>query len=124
MSNVPTWVLADDNFFYKNPILGDSSGNWFVCFDDDDDPEIVVKRGVIGIDDVLKKLPRDSRLISGVCRMSRCFPSSWKVCPAQRAFVEISAPISSELILKSDRKLASEDFRAKHMDCVYYSFGR
>lgn len=41
MSLVPTYVQAVDGQFYKNPIL--SGNDWFLCFDDDDPPELVVE---------------------------------------------------------------------------------
>lgn len=40
MSLVSTYVKAVDGKFYKNPVL--SGPNWFVCFDDDDPPELVI----------------------------------------------------------------------------------
>lgn len=46
MSLVPTYVKADDGFFYKDPIVrGQHSGrHYFICFDDDDPPELVIQR--------------------------------------------------------------------------------
>ena len=40
MSLVPTWVRADDERWYKNPILSNKC-DWFICFDDEDPPELV-----------------------------------------------------------------------------------
>jgi hypothetical protein len=48
MSLVPTWVEAQDGWFYKNPMLtgtlgdGVSRSAWFICFDDDELSEIVL----------------------------------------------------------------------------------
>jgi hypothetical protein len=42
VSLVATWVLATDGNLYKEPVL--KGADWFLCFDDDDPPEIVVKR--------------------------------------------------------------------------------
>lgn len=55
MSLVPTWVLAHDGMYYKNPVLRSNAEiwnsphggpvereKWFICFDDDDPPEIVI----------------------------------------------------------------------------------
>lgn len=40
MSKVPTCILASDGELYRNPIIrGD---DWFICFDDDDPPELVL----------------------------------------------------------------------------------
>lgn len=46
MSLVPTFVMAVDGKFYENPTLRgeDSDGaRWFLCFDDDDPPELVIE---------------------------------------------------------------------------------
>lgn len=40
MSLVSTYVLADNGLFYKNPTL--RGEDWFICFDDDDPPELVI----------------------------------------------------------------------------------
>jgi hypothetical protein len=48
MSLCATYVCADDGKFYKNPTYRDPSGKWFVCFDDDDPPELVVSRDHTG----------------------------------------------------------------------------
>ncbi len=40
MSLVETYVHAVDGHFYSDPIL--SGDDWFICFDDDEPPEIVV----------------------------------------------------------------------------------
>lgn len=47
MSLVPTFVQAVDGKYYENPTLRgvDSDGaRWFLCFDDDDPPELVIER--------------------------------------------------------------------------------
>lgn len=42
MSLVSTWAPCDDGLYHKNPILSDRpDGHWFICFDDDDPPELV-----------------------------------------------------------------------------------
>lgn len=41
MSMVPTYVRASDGRFYKNPVLTSEDG--FICFDDNDPPELVMK---------------------------------------------------------------------------------
>jgi hypothetical protein len=43
MSLVSTWVRAVDGKLYRDPVFrGDG---WFLCFDDDDPPELVVRAG-------------------------------------------------------------------------------
>lgn len=40
MSLVPTWVRMNDGKFYQNPVI--AGAGWYICFDDDDPPELVV----------------------------------------------------------------------------------
>jgi hypothetical protein len=40
MSLVATWARAQDGYYYKNPVL--RGPDWFLCFDDDDPPELVI----------------------------------------------------------------------------------
>lgn len=43
MSLVSTYVRAIDGKLYRNPVL--RGEGWFLCFDDDEPPELVVLRG-------------------------------------------------------------------------------
>ena len=43
MSLVSTYVRAVDGKFYRNPVL--RGKGWYLCFDDDEPPELVVLRG-------------------------------------------------------------------------------
>ncbi len=40
MSLCPVYVRAVDGLFYKDPVI--CHYDWFICFDDDDPPELVV----------------------------------------------------------------------------------
>lgn len=40
MSQVSTWVQGTDAQYYKNPVI--EKEGFFICFDDEEDPEIVV----------------------------------------------------------------------------------
>ncbi len=42
MSMSATWVQCNDALYYREPRYGDDA-TWFVCFDDDDPPEVVVR---------------------------------------------------------------------------------
>jgi len=92
MSLVPTWVKATDGLFYKNPIL--YGEDWYICFDDDDPPELVISNKIpsskaaltvkaekilteLGIKFKLHKHPRNS---------GRMFPPTWKKCTNSLAF--------------------------------------
>ena len=43
MSLVSTWVKMADGKWYQNPTIFSKSRNWYLCFDDDDPPELVIK---------------------------------------------------------------------------------
>lgn len=43
MSLVSTYVRAIDGHLYKNPSV--DGAHWFVCFDDEEPPELVVEEG-------------------------------------------------------------------------------
>lgn len=40
MSLVSTYVKATDGNFYRDPVQ--QGDGWFICFDDEDDPELVI----------------------------------------------------------------------------------
>jgi hypothetical protein len=44
MSLVATYVFCEDKKWYKNLSYRDPRGNWFVCFDDDEPVELVIKQ--------------------------------------------------------------------------------
>ena len=48
MSLVPTWVLCDDRRMYRDAVLAAAAdGDWFICFDDNDPPELVMQGGSV-----------------------------------------------------------------------------
>lgn len=91
MSLVSTWVEATDGMFYQNPVIcGDG---WYVCFDDDDPPELVVKKSV-------KRTPLEILRDAGIPWKSvrprgfggkRMFNGKFK--EAKACFFELSGPI-------------------------------
>jgi hypothetical protein len=91
MSLVSTWVAAVDGRFYQNPIL--EGDGWFVCFDDDDPPELVISK-------TLQKTPQQVLQDAGIPWRSvdkprdsgeRIFKKKWKW--AKTCFFELSNPI-------------------------------
>lgn len=42
MSLVSNFVIMVDGKWYKNATIYDKTNNWFICFDDDDEPELVI----------------------------------------------------------------------------------
>lgn len=111
MSLVSTCVQANDGKIYKNPIL--SGEDFFICFDDDDPPELVIKR-LHRIDsdlhkralDILKNLGLVASLRGNPMKSSRLFnltqELSTKFIEAISYFLHIEAPIPANHITKHD----------------------
>lgn len=125
MSLVPTFVLAIDGKFYKDPVL--KGDDWFLCFDDDEPPEVVVRRsGRTSAEEVKQKVQTilDALLlkwsfISNRPRfVGRCFNGDIK--KAASMFVRIDSPIP--VPQKHDGVFAGAQI--KRQECVYYSFGK
>lgn len=111
MSLVPQFVKFGD-LWYKGPTIYDESLEWFLCFDDEDPPEIVVKSsGQLSrihreekIEHFLKVAKIDARVITHNVSGSRLFPPNWKQFhPAIQAFIELNNNINiSNLKVKHD----------------------
>jgi hypothetical protein len=65
MSLVSTYVVMADGKYYQNPVIYDETGDWFICFDDEEPPEFVIRTNVISssrkdrereISEILEKL--------------------------------------------------------------------
>jgi len=51
------WVKAVDGIFYRGLTYHDVNGNWFLCFDEDEPPELVIKRTCpTSPEDILREL--------------------------------------------------------------------
>ena len=111
MSLVSTCVQADDNKIYKNPIL--SGEDFFICFDDDDPPELVIKtldksdtelhqRAL----DIINSIGLKASLKNNPSKSSRIFNhntnNSFKFTDAISYFINIEAPIPANNITKHD----------------------
>jgi len=101
MSLVTTYFLASDGNLYEATLRGD---NWFLCFDDDDPPELVIKGGegqsnqrareiaarlldIVGINaDLLTGPHRSGRIFNGKSARSFAF------------FLDINEPIPVALL--------------------------
>ena len=79
MSLVPTFVVMDNGCYYKNPIIYDLAGDWYICFDDEEPPEFVIRTSVINssrekrfknIEEILEK-NRISAIITGVSAIGK-----------------------------------------------------
>ena len=127
MSMVSTWALAQDGKFYKNPVLRGTrpdGAEWFLCFDDDDPPELVMEAGpdfdwkqtaasILGAIG-----PRYRIMRRGPMRSGRSFQGEFK--PAEAIFVELLDPIP--VPTESDGSGDWNDVLKR--ECVFYPFGR
>jgi hypothetical protein len=92
MSLVHTYVRAVDGQLYRDPVLrGD---DWFICFDDDDPPEIVVagsdrEECAVRAHRLVASIGRNVRLHSS--RSSRSFAGKFRQACA--FWFDLTAPI-------------------------------
>jgi len=105
MSLVATYVKADDGFFYNCPIL--SGEGWFICFDDDEPPELVIaKDSEVKFENVFKKLGIDyNKIKERKMGGERFFDGEFK--EALSYFFKLRKPIPSKYITKNDGKIKS-----------------
>jgi len=132
MSLVPTYVLADDNEFYKDPTI--SGSDFFICFDDDDPPELVIMTGVEDIEsmddidfDAMQKRAKEileslniSATLNGVgYSCGRVFdddPLSADFKPAYAVFIDINKRIPVSVITQH------EGLYEGYGECVFETF--
>lgn len=132
MSLMPTYVLADDGNFYKDPILCDSSFNWFVCFHDYEPPEFIVRRSYS--EDVQEILEFAQRILraSGIRYKSntiaptlslRHFPPKWKSFKACSFYLEITKPIPKLMIWNPSNPIPPANLICRVENRCTYMFG-
>lgn len=119
MSLVPTFVLAQDGKLYENPVLQGSG--WYLCFDDDDPPELVIKvsRGMKR--SMYRKLAENTLREAGIqqyARLSFQHVSGRMIGTAASFFLDLKEPIP--VPQKFDAAL--EEYPAR--EGVVYNFGR
>jgi len=102
------FVKLDDGKYYQGAVLGDTEGDWFICFDEDEPPELVIDRK--SYDDgispgrIIEYIGLQAEIISKSRHfMGRVFKEDMK--PAVAFFLKITAPPSVEWL--------------KHHDAVY-----
>ena len=103
MSLVSTWVKAKDGLFYKNPELSDK--DWFICFDDDDPPELVIKKkSQLKPEDIFKSIElKYSELRENKASGMRTFDSNYDHFEdAISYFFQIESRIDPKFITFSD----------------------
>lgn len=102
MSLVSTWVRTADGKWYQNPAFYSDSGNWFLCFDDDDPPELVihqpkqlskVERVEVAVA-LLNRWKIKAKILSHTPCGQRIFPPNWTPFkPAISIFIKIKEAI-------------------------------
>jgi hypothetical protein len=100
VSKTSVFVQAVDGNRYKNPLL--YGVNWYVCFDDEDDPEIVIKSTKSSTvasmmrraKKVLHRSAINGKVISQAKTAHRLFPPMWdKLTPTMSFFLALGGPI-------------------------------
>ena len=130
MSQVATWVLGIDGRFYEEPTLyppgyDPASGeppDWYLCFDDDDPPELVIREG--------KPLP-DLPYLQITGKGQRCTrefyhgpyrpknPIFW-LRPAKAYFGKLTRPIPAPDVWREGERCSEVGGRPEG-ECVYYA---
>ena len=114
MSLVPTYVKATDNLFYKDPTL--SGSGWFICFDDDEPPELVITlKSNLNPVKLLDMLDiKYSNLRKGT-QSGRMFGKGFKFKTAQSYFFNLESPLNPKFITEHEGRTKSIKG-----DCVFY----
>lgn len=111
MSLVPSFVKLS-NLWYQGPAIYDETQRWFICFDDDDPPEIVIKtlKQLSRIDreqlikDTLSNIGVEAEILSHTQLGERLFPPDWSgFSKAATAYLRITRNIDvAHLKVKHD----------------------
>ncbi len=123
MSLRATYVLADDGLFYKDPVLSEAPEySWFICFDDEDPIELVLRDPGVLTDEekvrhataLLDRLGLTGRVLSARGGMSgRLFPPDWfegGFSEAISVWIELRAQIPVSVIIEHSGAYAEEPF--------------
>lgn len=117
MSLVSTYCLADDGKWYKEPVLGGE--DWFICFDDDDPPELVFKEhSDINPYTLLRELGIKASLKGRGNRSMRMFSEEIKFDDAISFWLKIKKPIPAAAITEHDGIIDELPFQG-----TLYDFG-
>lgn len=59
MSLCSSFVQTQENHWFRDPVVWGDDNSWFICWDDDDPIELVIKKASgLTVDDILKLLDR------------------------------------------------------------------
>ncbi len=111
MSIGPTLVRADDDNFYINAEI--EGEDFFLCFDEDDPAELVIKKNERPKDDLLKRVDEviaELNIKATILKENtkegieshRCFGPEDKMYPAFAVFLDITKPLPHTIITKHD----------------------
>ncbi len=108
MSKYPTYVMADDKEFYKNPTI--RGHDFFICFDEDEDPELVIMKN--GRDpeqmadragEIIENLDIKAKFLGKPQLWTqRCFGDNFNFRDAFSTFIRITATFSADIISKHE----------------------
>lgn len=108
MSLVSNYIKATDGLFYRNPTL--EGKDWFVCFDDDDPEEIVIKTSSKKTpQEILKEIGIEYDKLSYHQTCGRCFGKGFKFYDAKSYFFNLKNRIDPKFITKHDGIVKSKD---------------
>lgn len=132
MSLVSTFVVMANGGYYQNPVIYDETGDWFICFDDDEPPEFVIRKTVIStsrkdrereISEKLKELGISAKILTSRERGQRNFgaasndPKSMHFEKAISAFLKLEKRIPLDKIQFNADKVYVE---LPKIECVVY----
>lgn len=118
MSLVSTYVIADDGLYYRDPVL--EGDGWFICFDDDDPPELVIRCFQYNDPQMLLKAHKLPFIVTGSNgKALRCFNGSVRNMHDAKAYwLEMKAPIPVEYLRRDGKQgIKRENIKT---DCVVY----
>lgn len=128
MSRVSTWVQGTDEHYYKNPVI--EKEGFFICFDDEEDPEIVVQIPVNDTNptvferseryrlaaDYLKSLNIPYRISKYGQTCTRLF-GEFSLRPAFSVYFHLKGPLPVEIITEHEGRA-----QRPQGECTFYHF--
>lgn len=127
MSLVSTFVKMSDGKFYQDPTIYDQSNNWFLCFDDEEDPELVIHQPKqLSKEDRYKKVEEILELAKINAKIKSHSPSGERIFPDEKfkpaicAFLEIKESIDISLLSINFNSI-NQNISELH-DCVICDF--
>jgi hypothetical protein len=125
MSLVPTYVQMDDGRWYDGPVIGDRD-RWFVCWDDDEPPELVVRaanraEAEAQIEAVRRQIEKaggriDVRALGHSGSRNFGHGDRFEFRPAYQAWIRWRSTPPAALLLEHDGDYAERP----EGDCVFY----